>query len=104
MDASLRRGAPGAGTRRPLGAVSHALTVPLHGESFVKIKLRYALPAAGAAVLVAGAIAVAPTADAAISASPLVNPASGKCLDLPGGNTADGTAVAIWACHGGANQ
>ncbi len=30
--------------------------------------------------------------------------ASGKCLDLPGGQTGDGTPVIQYDCHGGANQ
>jgi hypothetical protein len=29
---------------------------------------------------------------------------SGKCVDVPGGNTADGTAVQIWDCLGNSNQ
>src|SRR5206468_430357 len=28
----------------------------------------------------------------------------GKCLDAPGGATANGTIVEIWTCNGGANQ
>jgi glucosylceramidase len=28
----------------------------------------------------------------------------GKCIDVPGGNSADGTPVQLWTCHGGANQ
>ncbi|MFJ3308931.1 family 43 glycosylhydrolase [Streptomyces sp. NPDC086549] len=34
----------------------------------------------------------------------LVNRNSGKCLDVAGGNTADGTNVLQWTCNGGANQ
>lgn len=34
----------------------------------------------------------------------LVNRNSGKCLDVAGGNTADGTNVFQWTCNGGANQ
>jgi hexosaminidase len=30
--------------------------------------------------------------------------ASGRCVDIPGSNSADGTAVALWDCNGGANQ
>ncbi|WP_367318423.1 ricin-type beta-trefoil lectin domain protein [Streptomyces sp. HUAS ZL42] len=29
---------------------------------------------------------------------------AGKCMDVNGAGTADGTAVQIWSCHGGANQ
>jgi hexosaminidase len=29
---------------------------------------------------------------------------SGRCIDVPGSNTADGTAVNLWDCNGGANQ
>ena len=45
-----------------------------------------------------GETAVTPTAYT------LVNRSSGKCLDVAGGNTADGTNVAQWTCSGGANQ
>ena len=34
----------------------------------------------------------------------LVNPASGKCLDDPGFNTANGTQLDLWTCNGGTNQ
>ncbi|WP_242435925.1 family 43 glycosylhydrolase [Streptomyces sp. Root369] len=34
----------------------------------------------------------------------LVNRNSGKCLDVEGGNTADGTNIFQWSCTGGANQ
>ncbi|MGC9541351.1 family 43 glycosylhydrolase [Streptomyces sp. UG1] len=34
----------------------------------------------------------------------LVNRNSGKCLDVSGGNTADGTNILQWSCNGGANQ
>ncbi|WP_369380409.1 ricin-type beta-trefoil lectin domain protein [Streptomyces sp. cg36] len=33
-----------------------------------------------------------------------VNAWSGKCLDLPGGNTWNGTRLQIWDCNGGPNQ
>src|SRR5262245_28067727 len=29
---------------------------------------------------------------------------SGKCLDLPGGSTADGEQIKQWGCNGGSNQ
>ncbi|MFJ7048438.1 family 43 glycosylhydrolase [Streptomyces sp. NPDC101112] len=34
----------------------------------------------------------------------LVNRNSGKCLDVAGANTADGTNIHQWTCNGGANQ
>jgi alpha-galactosidase len=34
----------------------------------------------------------------------LVSAASGRCLDVPDGNTANGTQPVIWDCNGGANQ
>ncbi|WDV55423.1 family 43 glycosylhydrolase [Streptomyces coeruleorubidus] len=34
----------------------------------------------------------------------LVNRNSGKCLDVAGGSSADGTNVHQWSCNGGANQ
>ncbi|WP_173066475.1 ricin-type beta-trefoil lectin domain protein [Phytohabitans houttuyneae] len=38
------------------------------------------------------------------SSSTLVSAASGRCLDVPGGNSANGTQPTIWDCHGGTNQ
>jgi endo-1,4-beta-xylanase len=32
------------------------------------------------------------------------NVGSGRCLDVPGNTTANGTTLMIWSCHGGANQ
>ncbi|MEJ2857139.1 MULTISPECIES: family 20 glycosylhydrolase [unclassified Saccharothrix] len=34
----------------------------------------------------------------------LVNQTSGRCLDVPGSNTANGTQPVLWDCHTGANQ
>ncbi|MCO8276214.1 ricin-type beta-trefoil lectin domain protein [Actinoplanes sp. TRM 88003] len=34
----------------------------------------------------------------------LVGAGSGRCLDVPGGNTTNGTQPMIWDCNGGANQ
>ncbi|HEX6686569.1 MAG TPA: ricin-type beta-trefoil lectin domain protein [Candidatus Limnocylindrales bacterium] len=34
----------------------------------------------------------------------LISAASGRCLDVPQSNTANGTQPVIWDCHGGANQ
>jgi alpha-galactosidase len=34
----------------------------------------------------------------------LVGAASGRCLDVPGGNTANGTQPIIWDCNGNANS
>lgn len=36
--------------------------------------------------------------------STLVSASSGRCLDVPNGNTANGTQPVIWDCNGGANQ
>lgn len=46
----------------------------------------------------AGETAATPTAYT------LVNRNSGKCLDVAGGNTANGTDIFQWTCTGGANQ
>jgi alpha-galactosidase len=37
-------------------------------------------------------------------ATTLVSAASGRCLDVPNSNTANGTQPVIWDCNGGANQ
>ncbi|MFG1807588.1 RICIN domain-containing protein [Streptomyces sp. NPDC049040] len=31
-------------------------------------------------------------------------PQSGRCLDVPGASTTDGTQLEIWDCNGGNNQ
>ncbi|MEV6520314.1 RICIN domain-containing protein [Longispora sp. NPDC051575] len=38
------------------------------------------------------------------TAKPLKNAGSGRCLDDPGSNTANGTQIIIWDCNGGDNQ
>lgn len=38
------------------------------------------------------------------STTTFVSAASGRCLDVPQGNTANGTQPVIWDCNGGANQ
>ena len=38
------------------------------------------------------------------STTTLVSAASGRCLDVPDGTTANGTQPVIWDCNGGANQ
>jgi lysophospholipase L1-like esterase len=38
------------------------------------------------------------------TAGTLVSAASGRCLDVPGGATANGTQPVIWDCNSGANQ
>ncbi|MFD0567236.1 RICIN domain-containing protein [Kitasatospora saccharophila] len=34
----------------------------------------------------------------------LLNPQSGRCLDAPSGNTANGTRLQLWDCNGSAAQ
>ena len=38
------------------------------------------------------------------TATTLVNAATGRCLDVPGGNTTDGTQLIVWDCRGDGNQ
>ncbi|MFC1435748.1 lectin [Streptacidiphilus sp. N1-3] len=38
------------------------------------------------------------------TAKALVNPNSGRCLDLPNASTTDGTQLEIWDCNNGTNQ
>jgi hypothetical protein len=38
------------------------------------------------------------------SGSTLVNSGSGKCLDVTGNTSANGTRLQIWTCYGGTNQ
>jgi hypothetical protein len=34
----------------------------------------------------------------------LISSASGRCVDVPGASTTDGTQLDIWDCNGGGNQ
>jgi Glycosyl hydrolase family 59/Ricin-type beta-trefoil lectin domain/Galactocerebrosidase, C-terminal lectin domain len=61
------------------------------------------VPAALAVVIVAGFVWF-PQAAGAITAITLVNPVSGKCLDVTGASNANGTQVELWTCSGNANQ
>jgi hypothetical protein len=38
------------------------------------------------------------------TAKELVNANSGRCLDVPGTSTTNGTQLQLWDCHGGTNQ
>jgi hexosaminidase len=39
-----------------------------------------------------------------VSSGAIRGVASGRCADIPGANTTDGTRLILWDCHGGANQ
>ncbi|GLX37968.1 RICIN domain-containing protein [Streptomyces lavendulae] len=60
------------------------------------------LGAAGSALLV-GAMTVPAHADGSYTVV-LHNGASGKCLEVPGGNFNNGAPVQQWDCNGGSNQ
>jgi chitinase len=63
------------------------------------MKIRTALAIAGAAVAaLTAAVVLVPGADAAVTAAPLVNPVSGKCLGI------SGTNVVLATCSGVTNQ
>jgi hypothetical protein len=65
----------------------------------MRIRLRHALAVSvTAAVAATATIMLVPDAQAAITASQLVNPISGKCLDITGNSSANGTQVEIWTC------
>ncbi|MDX2543128.1 ricin-type beta-trefoil lectin domain protein [Streptomyces sp. WI04-05B] len=55
-------------------------------------------------LLTAGAAISAPAASAAVSTAALRGADSGRCLDVPGGNTESGTELTLWDCNGGSNQ
>src|SRR6266542_806646 len=71
----------------------------LPSESSMTIRLRKVLSVATAgAVVVTAAVILMRPAEAAITSSQLVNPLSGKCLDVTGNSNANGTQVEIWTC------
>ncbi|MEU5827158.1 RICIN domain-containing protein, partial [Micromonospora tulbaghiae] len=53
-------------------------------------------------------IAVAPSSPAAAEpaafAGEITGVGSGRCVDVPGSSTTDGTALVLWDCSGAANQ
>ncbi|MDW4907271.1 ricin-type beta-trefoil lectin domain protein [Streptomyces sp. ADMS] len=55
-------------------------------------------------LMAAGAAISAPAASAAVSTAALRGADSGRCLDVPGGNTGSGTELTLWDCSGGSNQ
>ncbi len=61
----------------------------------------------GAAVAALALVAVAVTAQHALAATgptPIVGVQSGRCVDVPGSSTSNGTQVQLWDCTGGTNQ
>jgi uncharacterized protein YkwD len=65
---------------------------------------RYGLVMASLGLMTAGAAVSAPAASAAVSATALRGADSGRCLDVPGGQTDSGTELTLWDCDGGGNQ
>ena len=70
------------------------------GSKLARIGLAVALTGSAGASLV---LAASGPASAAVNA-PVVGAGSGRCLDVPGGATANGTQLIIYDCNGGANQ
>lgn len=65
---------------------------------------RYGLVMASLGLMTAGAAVSAPAASAAVSTAALRGADSGRCLDVPGGSTENGTELTLWDCNGGSNQ
>ncbi|WP_433235885.1 RICIN domain-containing protein [Streptosporangium sp. CA-135522] len=63
---------------------------------------RYRLGVVGVVMLLLTGLLVAPAR--AVAGVMIVARHSGKCLDVAGYGTANGTNVWQWTCHGGANQ
>ena len=57
-----------------------------------------------AALLAAAALTALAPSSAGAQTAPLVSQLNSKCIDVPGGNTASGTRLVMWDCHGGSNQ
>ncbi|GAA0400953.1 cysteine/serine endopeptidase inhibitor [Streptomyces luteireticuli] len=68
----------------------------------MRISRRTGIAAGVLTAALAGVTLPAPSAFAASSGA--LTGLAGKCLDVPGGNTANGTRVGIWSCNGGGNQ
>ncbi|MGW1076025.1 glycoside hydrolase family 19 protein [Streptomyces sp. NPDC002537] len=69
------------------------------------MKIRHIAAAPMAALSLAGVVLTGPAPVAhAASSSGSFSGLAGKCLDVPGGNTSNGTPVQIWGCNGGGNQ
>lgn len=70
------------------------------------MKLPFRRAAATAAILLIVVGATAGLATPAAAADPVgpVTGLAGKCVDVPGANTADGVQVQLWTCNGGGAQ
>jgi hypothetical protein len=75
----------------------------MHRRSSRRSHLPAVLAAAVAALLSLAALLVAGPAQAATT-SAVRGVASGRCLDVPGGNQTDGTFMQIWDCNGQSPQ
>jgi hypothetical protein len=57
----------------------------------------------GAQAVMASA-GIQPTGGGGLQNVMLVGTGSGRCVDVPGSSTSNGTQVQLWDCHGGSNQ
>ncbi|MCE6998718.1 PQQ-dependent sugar dehydrogenase [Saccharothrix sp. S26] len=102
-------------TGSPTGPVLGTVTVPVTGgwETFTDVSTALSNVPTGTVTLYltfAGGTGTLFDVDAytfgtsaATRTGPIVG-ASGKCVDVNGGGTADGTKVQLWTCNSGANQ
>ena len=99
----------------PTGAVLGSVTVPVTGswETFAEVSTALTGAPAGTTALYLtfqGGAGTLFEVDAFTFAPPTsggtgpIKGAGGKCVDVNGNGTADGTRIQLWTCNGGANQ
>ena len=88
--------ATATGTVRPGGT---AQALPLTG-TYDTVSKKFDMTGSGFTV----SATVSATADGDTVNGSVTNGQTGLCLDVNGAGTANGTAVIVWSCHGGANQ
>jgi hypothetical protein len=95
---------------RQAGGLTYFVTSLSDGAAYADGPMRVQQLAHVAGARVTFRVSFTGTAQAIAAGPPPAPPgtlqslASGKCLDLPGGKTSDGTPVIQYDCHGGANQ
>jgi glucose/arabinose dehydrogenase len=99
----------------PTGAVLGSVTVPVTGgwETFTEVSTALSGAPAGSTTLYLtfhGGSGTLFDVDAfSFGAAPSggtgpITAAGGKCVDVSGSGSADGTKIQLWSCHGGTNQ
>jgi beta-galactosidase len=98
FQASTRRGNVALYNSGTLSQGQHTVQVRVVGNGAVSLDRAIVVSAAPAVV------APPPPSNGGQQGQQIVGTQSGRCVDVPGVSTTNGTQVALWDCHGGTNQ